>query len=438
VASKAMSGVANYQGSLVIPSFNPTELLNSLGINYQPQDSSAFKSVSAKLDFQGPITAIKTTNLQVLLDRSVLQGSITNLNLKQKSLNFALGLNEFNLNRYLPKTTITTRKVKTTYAKSGVTQSSTGAQLTVSPKRTSVQNKNSATTWSLNGNLNIGQLTLGKILATKVSLPIKINNMTIALAPKANFYNGTFNGQINIDLRGNLPKTTANLNLAKVSLEPLLSVLANSNSLSGTVNFKANISTIGSESSTILKNLNGKGSLEITNGALNFMDINSIFVFVKNILNIAVAPVNIITTQKLPTFKEGTGITKFDSLTAIYVISNGIITNKDLLLTTPSYKVTGQGTVNLVSQKVDYLLNASTAAITINKQNLGLVQIPIKISGTFNNLHYYPDTTQLLKSLTVGTIQNVGKTISDTLQKGGNVGQNLKDVGKNIGKSLGF
>jgi AsmA protein len=424
IISKESFGAKTYQGKLVISKFNPTELLKDLGVNYRPQDESAFKSASASLSFQGSSAALKIPTLQINLDRSVLQGSISKLDLKHKFLNFALTLNEFNLNRYLPQavTSKTNKSATTTQKKDVAAKGEQSAVITKTPS--------SVSQWSLNGNLTIGQLTVSKLRSSKVTIPLAFNKGIIALSPKADFYNGTFKGQMNIDLRSNLPRTTASLDLTKVNLEPLLGDLVNSNNISGTADFKVAISIIGSD----LKSLNGKGSLAVDKGVLKFMDINSIFAFVKKISDIASVPANIVSGKNLPSFKPGSGVTKFDRLSATYVINNGVISNKDLLLTAADYKVTGQGTASLVSEKVDYLLTASTSAITVNKKNLGLLQIPVKISGTFANLHYYPDVAALLKSMTAGTLQNVGQAVGGALKKGGN----LKDIGKNIGKSLGF
>jgi AsmA protein len=427
ILNKKNLGISTYEGKITIPEFNPTELLNDLGVDYQPQDSSAFKSASAKFSFQGSGANLKIPALQLLLDRSVVQGSISNLNFEKKLLNFTLTFNELNLNRYLPKA-VTSNKNKT---KAEVSVPSLSVSKTKAASASS--NTNIFDQWAISGNLNINNLVVNKLQATKVVMPVTISRSIMTLSPKAGFYNGTLVSKFTFDSRSNLLKTTADLSLLNVNLAPLLNDLTNTRNFTGIANFKAILNTTGSASSTILRNLNGRGSLEVNNGSLKFMDVNSIFVFAKGILDIVKMPINIVTKQQLPSFKPGSGVTNFDKLSATYTITNGIIGNKDLLLTASDYKVTGKGTVNLVSKRVDYLLNASTSALTINKQQLGLVEIPVKISGTFDNLHYYPDTTALLKAATTGRVKDIGQKISDTLKNGGNVGQSIKDIGKSLG-----
>lgn len=381
------------------------------------------------LDFDKAV--IKVPNLQIVVNDSTLQGTVDSLDLTNKKLTFFLKLDDINVDQYLPadgkKNNV---KSSSGAAKASGSNSSGGA---------ASANGGGFEQWKIKGKLDIGRLTVSHMLFTKISLPINVNKAVISVQPKADFYQGTIDSQVSFDIRSATPKISTNLALKNVNIGPLVKDLSGSASVDGTANFSLIANTSGYDGSSMVKNLNGKGSLEAINGDLKFIDINSILTFANSILNIAAAPVNIITSRQLPTFKQGSSVTKFDKLSATYTITDGVIANKDLLLSARDYKITGQGTVNLNNQKVDYMLKATSAKVTVNKKDLGVIEVPVKVSGTFSNIHYYPDTKQLLKMLTnVDTLKSLDNMVNEGLKQGG---ENLQSIGKSIskiGKNLGL
>ncbi|MCF6775388.1 AsmA-like C-terminal region-containing protein [Thiotrichales bacterium 19X7-9] len=72
----------------------------------------------------------------------------------------------------------------------------------------------------------------------------------------------------------------------------------------------------------------------------------------------------------------------------LFDIEKGVLTIKDLLINSKGAIVTGEGTVDLVNQKIDITLTPKAKFI-----NLSSIALPITISGTFSKLYIYPNTT---------------------------------------------
>jgi AsmA protein len=108
-------------------------------------------------------------------------------------------------------------------------------------------------------------------------------------------------------------------------------------------------------------------------------------------------------------------MTNFDSLTGTFAINNGVVANNDLLLQSAKFKLTGQGSINLITTGVNYQVKAANTS----SDKLDQIVVPIKITGTFNNLSYKPDFNSFLGN----TVNNIIKAPSKSII--------------NIGRSLG-
>ena len=88
--------------------------------------------------------------------------------------------------------------------------------------------------------------------------------------------------------------------------------------------------------------------MNLTNGAIQGIDLWSA-------INSAVA---LAQRQSLPAKTLGNS-TSFDTFKASADLANGVATTKDLDIASGDLRVTGQGTANLVTQAVDYRVNAA-------------------------------------------------------------------------------
>jgi AsmA protein len=100
--------------------------------------------------------------------------------------------------------------------------------------------------------------------------------------------------------------------------------------------------------------------------------------------------------------------TKFDVFKMSAEITNGIAVTKDLTISSPILKVTGQGDANLVSKGIDFNLLASV----FKAPGASVADIPLKITGTYVDPTIRPDVEALAKG-------QVKQKLQDVLQKNG-------------------
>src|SRR5262249_53004066 len=138
----------------------------------------------------------------------------------------------------------------------------------------------------------------------------------------------------------------ANFNLSGVAIQPLLRDAASFERLTGTGGFTVDVTGHGKSQREIVGALNGKGNLDLANGKIEGINLVS---FMKN------------AASSVAGGQGGGNDTDFGALTGTYVITNGILKNDDLKLTSPEVPMTGAGTVDLPSRQVDYKLTPSVA-----------------------------------------------------------------------------
>jgi len=214
--------------------------------------------------------------------------------------------------------------------------------------------------------LSIGKSVLG--------LRLKDGRFEANLSEMA-LYQGKGQGKLVADGSGAVPAIAASFNLSGVAIQPLLRDFADFSRLTGTGAFVIDVSGRGRSQRDIISALNGKGNLNLGNGKIEGVNLVS---FMKN------------AASSLTGGQSGGNETDFGSLTGTYTITNGILRNDDLKLTSPEVPMSGAGTVDLPLRQVDYKLTPSVA---------GLVAVPVLVTGPWDNLSYRPDVAGMAKDL---------------------------------------
>jgi AsmA protein len=203
-------------------------------------------------------------------------------------------------------------------------------------------------------------------------------------------YQGKGQGKLAADGSGATPAIAMNFDLSSVAIQPLAKDVADFDRLSGTGSVVIDVSGRGKSQREIVGSLGGKGSLNLANG--NIEGVNLV-AFVEN------------TASALTSAVGGNNKTDFGALTGTYTITNGILKNNDLKLTSPEVPMTGAGTVDLPQRQVNYRVTPNVA---------GVLTVPVDITGPWDNLSYRPDLAGIAK----GLAQDPGKAL-DALKNGG-------------------
>jgi AsmA protein len=206
-------------------------------------------------------------------------------------------------------------------------------------------------------------------------------------------YQGKGQGKLTADGSGATPAIAMNFDLSGVAIQPLAKDAADFDKLSGTGSVVMDVTGHGKSQREIISSLGGKGSLNLANGKIEGVNL---IAFVKN------------TASALTGAIGGSNATDFGALTGTYTISNGILKNNDLKLTSPEVPMTGAGTVDLPQRQVNYRLTPNVA---------GVLAVPVDVSGPWDNLSYRPDLAGIAK----GLAEDPGKAL-DLLKQGGSGG----------------
>jgi len=224
-----------------------------------------------------------------------------------------------------------------------------------------------------------------KLSDSQVAAQLKNGVLNVDLS-KLSLYGGTGLAKVKLDGSGSVPRIATDLNFTGIAIEPLLSDAADFNRLTGTGNLTLNIVSTGASQKAIADNLGGAGALKLTDGAVKGINLAAM---VRNVSGAFV------------TGGSGAQQTDFAELTGTYQITNGILANKDLEMLNPLLRLSGAGTANIGARTVDYTIVPKAVATTEGqggKTDLGGISVPVKITGSWDNLKFAPDPKALLEN----------------------------------------
>lgn len=192
-------------------------------------------------------------------------------------------------------------------------------------------------------------------------------------------YGGTGKGRVVLDGSGDVLSIQEEMTLTGVQAEPLLTDTMGSDRLSGNGNTNFKLTTSGASQRQLVKNLNGSGAFNFLDGAIKGINL--------------AAMVRDAATAFLGGEQENQK-TDFSELSASFTITNGILSNNDFKMSSPLFRVTGEGTVDLPARTVDYTVFPKLVASTTGQggdEDLAGITIPIIVSGPWSDLSFKPD-----------------------------------------------
>ncbi len=220
--------------------------------------------------------------------------------------------------------------------------------------------------------LNVQKIAVGQ---SSAAVQLKDGKLTAVLNQMA-LYQGTGTGQVVLDGSGAVPSLQLALKLANIAVQPFLKDAVAIDKLSGTGSFDLDITGKGKSQREIIGSLDGKGSANVANGAIQGVDLAAMAKNVETAFAQAVA--------------GGAQKTDFASLAGTFTVASGVIKNQDLDLKSPAFEVAGAGTVDLPRRQIDYRLTPKNASG-------GNVAVPILVQGPLDNPSYKPDLAGILQ-----------------------------------------
>lgn len=375
---------------LKVEEFAPRQLIKSLG---QPlpemADAGVLGKADASLKLAATADSATVSDLRLHLDDSSIDGGASVSNFAKPAMRFNLHLDKIDVDRYLPPHSEPVPVTPTTAA---------AAATQLFPVET-------LRALNLDGNLKIDQLKVSQLKSADILLTLVAKGGSIRVNPaQASLYQGSYNGDLSLDVREKQPKISINDKVAGIQIGPLLKDLTGEDTLSGTTQASASLTASGQTPEVLKQNLNGKLDFAFTNGAVKGFNLAALIRKAKAQLN----------GQPVPK-EEGPNQTDFSELTGTAAVTNGVISNRDLLAKSPLLRVTGQGDVDLPRESLNYLLTSTIVGSLEGQGGKDLtelkgVSIPVQVSGTFAAPKYQVRLDQVLK-------ESAEKKVKEKLEK---------------------
>ncbi len=243
--------------------------------------------------------------------------------------------------------------------------------------------------------ITLRRFALGK---TQAKAQLRSGNLLVNV-PEAALYGGKGSAHIGLDAEGLLSVQASGSGL---HAEPLLKSVSGEERLSGTLDASARLTGTLTSVRGYIESLNGNGSITFSDGAIKGFDLAAMA------RNLQAA------------FKEtGTARQKtdFSELSGTYTISQGILTNDDLAMKSPFFRVKGAGKVNLPRKTLDYLLTP-TLVSSIQGQGgkeLTGIAVPIRVTGTWERPRFAPDLAAAAKN--PEALKNTVKSLKEEIKQ---------------------
>ncbi len=185
-----------------------------------------------------------------------------------------------------------------------------------------------------------------------------------------------------LDASGEAAALDYNASVKAVQAKDLLKAASGIDWLSGLANFEAKGSARGKSQRDLVGSLNGSGSFQFLDGAIEGINL------AETLRNVG--------TLGMGGSDSGGGVPKtdFTELSGSFTITDGIVNNPDMKMLAPLIRLSGNGDVPLPPQSIDYGVEAKLVASLEGQggdEALAGLPIPIRITGPWSGMSYEVD-----------------------------------------------
>jgi AsmA protein len=403
--------------ALNLESFSPRKLMAALGQEFpvQTSDPGVLSRVSVTAGIKGTPQAISISDGVVVLDDSTIKFSLQAKEFDKPNLGFNLNLDRIDADRYLPPQT------KGAAAKEGekpTSKKATSGKTDYAPLRKPV----------LNGTLKIGELKINGAKVQDISAKVAARNGLYTIDPMSlKLYSGSAAGNAVLDVQGNEPQTSVNLQAKQIQAGPLLVDLMQKDTLEGTLDADVALSMAGDDPARIKPTLNGKGALVFSDGAIKGIDLAGMARNAQAAFGLA--------EKGGPKPR-----TDFSELNVPFTINNGVFNTPNANLASPFLRLKAAGTADLVKEKLDFRVEPKVVGTLKGQgdtdERSGLT-VPILVSGSFSNPSFKPDLEGMAKKKLQEALTDPDK-FKESIKEPKKALKSLEEQGKGLLKGLPF
>ncbi|MFO1226999.1 AsmA family protein [Roseateles sp.] len=381
---------AALKGRFELAELSPRTLFATLGLPVpNTRDATRLTRLAAKGQFSWAQGLARADGLALQLDDTTLRGQLA-YRIEDSGLDFDLAVDRIDLDRYSPPPSAAPA------AASSAKHEPIELPIDfLKPLRA-------------RGKFQVGEIRVARLALTDLSAQLDARDGLTRLSPlSAKVYGGQYSGNISIDSRATVPVLSLDERLSGIDVAALLKDFANSNRLSGRGTVTAKLTAKGRNSDALVRSVDGTLTADVAGGAIEGFDL----------WNAIAQAQSLLTQRKLAANSSSTGRSAFDTFRASAELVDGVATTRDLRVSSPRLQVSGEGTTNLVTQQLDWRVNAAVLktaeADAAGMADLKLANIPVKITGTMSDPTIRPD----LSGLALGRVKEQIEAKKDVIKE---------------------
>jgi len=396
--------------SLSLAQFNPKKVMQDLGLApIKTNDPNALTSVAGSIDGRFTTTTADISNLDMQIDGTTLSGSAKARDFTKPDLSFDLKAGSLDMDRYMPPKAEETGEQQ---AEKTDKEKKKDEGILTQEQREQLRRM------VIDGKLAVGEFKVWKMTLNDVNLNIKAKDGVFNIDPlNMNLYGGDYKSSLKADFSGERMGTALNLNLADMQLGSLLTDLMGSDKVTGLARLRLNITSMGESLWPFLRNLDGSGSAGLRDGA--FKGFQVVPEPVQKQVN---------AQDEAPKIEEVTKQQSFKTLTTDFNIDDGVLKTKALELAAEGLAATGDGSIDLAEQTIDYQAVIDMSAFPL---------IPFNITGPLADPSYSLDTPQFLINTAKGIVNIPLKTGKGAIELGGDALKGGAGAVESLGDAIG-
>lgn len=389
-----------FQGPVTVAPFNPAKVLQQFAVALpRMQDANALGNLSVNFDLSATADSADLQNLAMMLDDTKIKGFIDVTDFAVPAVSFNLDIDTLDADRYLSPPDKSSKPI----ASPAVILAAAASALPVEFLRK----------LNANGSVALGKLKVNGLSMQNIHLNLNAKNGTVTTQQSVKqLYQGSYSGNLSMNTRSDKPELAINEKIDHVQIEPLLKDLHGKARISGIVNASAQLQGQGAQAEELVTSLNGQLSFLFKDSVLKGFNLQKIIDEGKALIKGSDLPADAKNDQTL-----------FSEVSGTATITNGLLQNNDLVAKSSKLRVDGKGSIDLISEAVDYKIDAKLINAEQPEQVKGAATI--NIAGTLDKPSYSIDIASLLTDKNKAKIDKLINKLDKKLGSG--VGNLLKD-----------
>jgi len=338
--------------------------------------ATSFTSPELKVDFNGETVDAKPFHLS--LDKMQSEGKLHLKHFSNPSIQLSMQMKELDLDSLLPAAKPTAATAPAATAKAA----SPAIFAALLPLKTA----------DMQGTLSFNKLKYHGLPFTDVRLSLLARGGLISALPDAKLYDGTYHGDLQINVKTLPVHVRLHQELRNVPMGPITLAFTGKESMTGTLNMDGQFFSQGNTLDEVTRQLNGDATFNVRNMQLTLMDVEQL------VLQKWYDKLKLAEKQE-----AGKKVTAFDSVRGTVRVINGIAINRDFSAIARRVHLSGSGQANLVEQTLNYTLvtipkNSLVVKLGGSSVDLKDKRLPTYISGPWSNLDIKYDLGGLMKA----------------------------------------